>query len=165
MSELGKVTRCYTLTYERRSRHPVSRVWRSISDPEEVSRWMRYPARIDLRRGGDYFVDFGSSPDGGALDGVIVRIEAERSLAVVWGLSVLEWQLEPDGEGCRYTFVHHGQAPRLVPDDEGLAAGWHLFLDALAASLDDPGPLPPEDETEHRVLMAPYRERLDAVLG
>lgn len=164
MSDLGEITPCYTMTFERRSVHPVAKLWRSITDADEVSRWMRYPARIDLHLGGDWHIDF-SRTDGGALDGVIVRIEPERRLAYVWGMSVLEWKLEPRDDGCRYTFVHHGQAPGLVDHEEGLAAGWHDFLDGLDAHLDDISRTDEEDHAKWKALMPPYRERLDAVLG
>ena len=58
VKELGEITRCYSLRYERRSKHPPERLWRAITDPGELSRWMSYPARVELRIGGDYFVDF-----------------------------------------------------------------------------------------------------------
>ncbi len=106
MSDLGEISRCYTMTFERTSKHPVAKLWRSITEADEVTRWMTYPARIDLRIGGDYHVDFSRS-EGGELDGVIVRVEPERTLAYVWGMSVLEWRLEPGDGGCRCTFVHH----------------------------------------------------------
>ncbi len=162
MSELGEITRCWTIRFERRSRHPVEQVWSAITEPERVAGWMRGPARIELRVGGDWFVDFGEK---GALDGVIVRVETERRLAYVWGRSLLEWELEPDAAGCRYSFVHHGQTPGLVPAEEGLAAGWHGFLDGLAAHLDGD---PYDAESDAAIvdeLMPVYRERLAAVLG
>ena len=69
-----------------------------------------------------YRIDFGA---GGGLDGVIVRVQPERRLAYVWGTSVVEWTLEPEGGGCRYTLAHHGQAPAPAgapSSDAGLAA-------------------------------------------
>jgi len=163
MSELGELTRCYTIAFERRSKHPSERLWRAITDPGRVSKWMQYPARIDLRVGGDYFVDFSrTSPEN--LDGVIVRVEPERTLAYVWGVSVVEWKLEPDGSGCRYTFVHHGMPRRDVDDEEGVAAGWHLWLDDLESVLDGATP-GPEDPGVYAELSVPYRERLAEVMG
>ena len=44
---------------------------------------MTYPARIDLRVGGDYFVDFGRTHEG-ELDGVIVKVVPERLLRYAW---------------------------------------------------------------------------------
>ena len=53
MNELAELTRCYTISFERRSKHPVERLWRAITQSDEVTAWMKYSARIDLRIGGD----------------------------------------------------------------------------------------------------------------
>jgi uncharacterized protein YndB with AHSA1/START domain len=169
MSELGEITPCWTITFRRESKHSPQRLWHAITDPEEVSKWMGYPARIDLRPGGDYHLDFSrphEGDDGGELDGVIVRVQHEEALAIVWGRSVLEWAIEPEGEGCRYTFTHHGQEPPSEGDrhtDEGLAAGWHAFLDAFAAHLEGVA-RPVKTPAAHGELEARYGERLAGVL-
>lgn len=160
MSELGEITPCYSIRFDRRSKHSPTRLWRAITEPAEVGGWMELPARIDLRVGGDYYVDF--PPGKGALDGVIVRVEPERTLAYVWGLSVLEWTITPEEDGCRYSFLHHGQPPGLVPQEGGIAAGWHAWLDNLSAHLDG-GP-PVDDNARFEDLLPPYTERLSAVL-
>lgn len=162
MSDLGRITPCYTMTFERKSKHTADRLWRAITDPEEVGRWMTFPARIDLRVGGDYYVDFGRTNEG-AIDGVIVRVEPGRRLAYVWGLSVLEWTIEPDASGCRYTFVHHGQPPGLVDHEEGIAAGWHVWLEDLDAHLEGETPGPDEDHARWNAARPAYRERIGSV--
>jgi uncharacterized protein YndB with AHSA1/START domain len=164
VSDAGDITPCWTITFHRRSRHSAHRLWAAITDPDEVSAWMTYPARIDLRVGGDYHIDF-SRTDEGALDGVIVRVEPERTVAFVWGRSVLEWVIEPDGAGCRYAIVHHGQKPPSERDgytDEGLAAGWHSWIDALGAHLDGVASTA-EALSAHETLQASYRERFAAL--
>lgn len=169
MSDLGEITPCWTITFRRESKHSPQRLWQAITDPKEVSKWMGYPARIDLRPGGDYHIDFSrprEGDDGGELDGVIVRVRHEEALAIVWGRSVLEWAIVPEGPYCRYTFTHHGQEPPSTGDqhtDEGLAAGWHAFLDAFAAHLDG-APQITNAPTAHAQLEATYRERVAAVL-
>jgi uncharacterized protein YndB with AHSA1/START domain len=128
--EIARITPCYTIAFDRRSGHPAKRLWSAITDAAEISRWMDYPAHVELRPGGDYRIDF-SRTDDGALDGVIVRVEPERLLTYVWGLSVCEWKLaDMAGGGCTFQFVHHGQVDS-GDGEEGLAAGWHEFLDRL----------------------------------
>jgi len=161
--ELGEITACYTIRYERQSKHAPARLWRAITDSAEVSRWMSRSARIDLRVGGDYFVQF--EPGAGALDGVIVRAEPEHNLAYVWGLSVVEWTIEPDGDGSRYSFVHHGMSVRGLPDEEGVASGWHVWLDDFERHLSGKAPDPEIGRARFEALSPPYRERLEAVLG
>ena len=162
MRELGEITRCWTITFQRRSKHPVAKLWKAITDPEQVARWMGYPARIDLRVGGDWYVDFNKK---GQLDGVIVRLEEERRLAYVWGRSVVEWELEVDSDGCHFTFVHHGQTPGLSPSEEGLAAGWHAFLDAFERELDGLAFDAEKDHATTNELEPVYRERLQWLLS
>lgn len=167
MSDLGKISVLYAVTWDRRSKHSPSRLWWAITDPEEVSRWMNYPARIDLRVGGDYWVDFSRTGEGG-IDGVITKIEPERLLWYAWGHTTIKWELEADGEGCRYRFVDFGQPPRDVPDEEGLAAGWHAWLEDLDRYLDGTMPdTPPgtEDSKRWLELKRQYRPLLEAALG
>jgi uncharacterized protein YndB with AHSA1/START domain len=162
MSDLGEITACWTITFHRYSKHSAERLWGAITDADQVSTWMHYPARIDLRVGGDYYIDF-SRTNEGALDGVIVRIAPERTLAVVWGHSVLEWTIEPDGDGCRYTFADHGN-PTLGGRPEGIMAGWHRWLDDLGAHLNGVTTPPGDGNQRWRALQPPYRQRLDEVL-
>jgi uncharacterized protein YndB with AHSA1/START domain len=142
-------------------KHSSQRLWAAITNPEEVSKWMSYPARIDLRVGGDWYVDFSRTSERD-LDGVIVRIQPERNLAYVWGRSVLEWTIEQDGEGCRYTFSDHGNPT--LEGGAGIAAGWHAWIDALEAHLDGARMRAEEERANWDRLQQPYRERLDAVL-
>jgi uncharacterized protein YndB with AHSA1/START domain len=160
VKEMGEITCSYDLRFERKSKHSAERLWRAITEPGEVGHWMNYPARIELRVGGDYCVDFSRTSDG-SLDGVIVRLEPARKLAYAWGLSVVEWTLEPDGEGCRYTMVHAGLRRDLA--NEELVAGWHLFLDDFAGHLE--GAHPSTTRARDSELRFSYKERLDEVLG
>ena len=163
MSEdIGRITRCYTVTFHRRSKHSAARLWRAITDPDEVAAWMGAPAKIDLRVGGDYFVDFhGNGEDG--LDGIIVRVENERKLGYLWGWSYAEWNIEDGDDGCRYTFLQNGLADR-GEDEEGLPAGWHEFFERLDDHLDGVSRSDEEHSARWQALKPAYREQLDAVI-
>jgi uncharacterized protein YndB with AHSA1/START domain len=159
VNDIGEITLCYTVRFRRRSRHSAARLWRAITEPEEVSRWMGGPARVDLRPGGDWYIDF-SATNQGALDGIIIGFERERRLTYAWGWSVVEWLITPEAEGCSYTFVHNGLADR-GEDEEGLPAGWHSFVDVLDAYLDGQT-VSREDEQANWLRLKPaYREQLD----
>ena len=163
--ELGEIKACYGVWFRRKSQHSPSRVWRAITDSAEVSRWMSYPARIDVRPGGAYHIDFSRTGEG-SLDGVISHVEPGRRLLYVWGTSTVEWVLEEDGNGTSFLFAHHGQYPRPIPDEEGLAAGWHAWLEDLERFLDTGSPSPePEGASRWRALGKLYRPRLEAVLS
>jgi uncharacterized protein YndB with AHSA1/START domain len=162
MSDPGTVTACYSLSFTRLSRHPAERLWRAITDPDEITRWTDYPARVDLRPGGAWNIDFGRT-DEGDLAGVVVRVVTGRELAYVWGRSVIEWMITPRAGGCEYRFVHHGIERRGIDGEEGLAAGWHGFLDQLDAYLDGT----PLDRRQQRLgwtaLRQSYRDALCSV--
>ena len=161
--DIGEITPCYTVTFRRTSKHPAKRLWSAITDANEITRWMDYPARVELKRGGDWHIDFSRSNDG-VLDGVIVRVEPERVLTYVWGLSLVEWTLEDQpGSGCKYRLVHAGLADR-GEGEEGLPAGWHEFLDRLDRHLDGGYYTVPEQRANWERLKAPYLEQLDRVL-
>ena len=162
--DIGEITLCYTVTFERRSKHSAKRLWRAITEPAEIAKWMDYPARVQLHRGGDYFVDFSRTNDG-ALDGIIIRVEPERVLTYAWGLSVVEWTLEDiPGAGCKYRMVHHGQDDR-GEGEEGLPAGWHEFLDRFDLHLDGRYVTPAEQKANWERLKGPYLARLNDVLA
>ena len=164
MNDLGKISVCYSVTFGRRSPHSPSRIWSAVTDPEEVSRWMGYPARVDLRIGGAYSVDFSGSGAGG-LAGVITQIKRRRRFQYRWGLSTICWELEAEGDGCRYRFVHFGQKPRDVPDEEGLAAGWHAWLDDLESYLDGAAPTHELNSPRWIELKRQYHPLLETALG
>jgi uncharacterized protein YndB with AHSA1/START domain len=132
--DLGTITRCYTVRYERTSKHSAERLWRAITDPDEVTKWMQYPAKIDVRVGGEYYVDFASTNQG-CLDGIIVAVEPGRLLRYAWGTSIVEWSIQPLDAGCTHTFCQHG-LPDRGPGEEGLVAGWHAWLDDVEKYLD-----------------------------
>lgn len=188
MTDLGTIDICYRFTITRTSKHSPARLWRAITDPGEVSAWMSYPAQVDLRVGGRYFVDFtrtaipggassaeapGGVPDDATLNGIIVAVEPERLLRYVWGNSVVDWAMAPAGEGCRHTFSQNGLYPRDIPDEEGLAGGWHAFLEDLDRYLDTGAPTsleprPRESRAGERrwlELSALYRPLLREALG
>lgn len=140
MSDLGTFTHCYTIRYDRTSKHSAERLWRAITNSDEVTSWMQYPARIDLRVGGDYFVDF-SKTNSGSLDGIIVAIEPAHLLRYAWNNSIVEWTIEPTAGGCKHSFLQAG-LPDRGPGEEGLVAGWHAWFDDLDTYLDGEA-LPP----------------------
>jgi uncharacterized protein YndB with AHSA1/START domain len=122
---------------------PPERVWRAITDPDELSRWFPQRAEWDLRPGGRgvfFWEGHGDFP---------IRVEAvepTRYLAWRWGLEVetdpdasesptlVEWWLEPRGDGGTTLrlresgFRHDGHRA----ENE---TGWTEELDELVALL------------------------------
>jgi uncharacterized protein YndB with AHSA1/START domain len=119
--------------FERRYPHSVARVWRSVTEPDELARWFPSTVEVDLREGGDMRFTF---PGGEAepMDGSVVELDPPRVFAFLWGRDLLRIELEPDGEGCRLRLTQ-----TLGSEDEAArnAAGWHVCLDRLAGEEGD----------------------------
>jgi len=162
IGEFGEITKSYTVTFTRTSKHSAARFWRAITEPDEIAKWMDGPAKVDLRVGGEWFVDFPNDGDGD-LTGVIVRVEPGRVLTFVWGLSVVEWTISEADGGCTYGFVQTGLADR-GEDEEGLPAGWHEFLDRLDRHLDGVYLTDEEHKANWEALKPPYRAQLETAI-
>ena len=119
--------------FERRLPHPVERVWRAVTEPEELAAWFPCQVRADLRPGGAMAFDFG--PDL-RLEGRVTDWDPPRRFGFLWGGDHVAIELErlPDGSTL-LTFAH------VLNEDETAvartAAGWHVCLDALERRLAD----------------------------
>lgn len=128
------------LRIERRLAHPRDKVWRAITEPEQLSRW--YPFRataLDLRIGGAIRFDDGH---GTTMDAIVTELDPPRlfafssrapSMMTRESEDLVRFELSPDGAGCRLVFTH-------IFDDRFAAAsyasGWRVCLDGLAAVAD-----------------------------
>lgn len=96
------------LALEHRYQHPVERVWRALTDPDELSHW--FPGETLT----------------------VTESEPPRLLAGSWYGDALRFELRADGEGCVLTFTHafadRGKAARD-------AAGWERCFARLQALL------------------------------
>jgi uncharacterized protein YndB with AHSA1/START domain len=97
------------LRFERRYRHPIERLWRAITDPDELGQW--FPAGEPLE---------------------ITESDPPRLLAGTWFGDVLRFELRSDLDGCALVFTH-------AFDDRDTAArtgaGWDRCFARLDAAL------------------------------
>lgn len=101
-------------------------VWRALTDPAELERWIASAASVDLSPGGRF--DLGWGEDGGVLE--VRAADPERRLELAWDVfgdaTVVTFELEPADGGTELRFIHEGFAA-----DEpvaGLDVGWLHFL-------------------------------------
>jgi predicted 3-demethylubiquinone-9 3-methyltransferase (glyoxalase superfamily)/uncharacterized protein YndB with AHSA1/START domain len=146
------------LRFERVLHHPPSRVWRALTEEDELRRWHPSPFTLDARAGGAVHY---LSTDGETFgDGRLTVFEPPRLLGYTWGDDELRWELRPHDDGTllvlRHTFDDRLKSARD-------AAGWHLCLDGLARSLEGVEEPAPIGETAltfgWRELNAGYEER------
>ena len=144
-----------TARLEHTFRTDADDLWRAVSEPERVSRWMA-PTTLDgpPAVGARYTIDFG---DDQRTTGEVVRCEAPRLLEVTWELpgepdSVVRLEVRPGDDGAVLVLEHLRLPARQAT---GHAAGWQAHLATLAAQVED-GPAPDWDELFGRLWPA-YR--------
>ena len=149
-AELARFIDRWTMEYVRFYPHPIERVWRAITDPDELARWFIPPTNWDLVVNADYrFHDDGFSGKIEALEPP-TRIRFGNAAA---DSGYFEYQLSEAPGGTRMRFINHFSpegAYAQTPDDlggdlpggpgtpwkPGFVGGWHEFWDALGDHLD-----------------------------
>jgi uncharacterized protein YndB with AHSA1/START domain len=130
----------FALRFERRFAHPRAKVWRAITEIDQLRAWfveiLDYDRlEFELRPGARLtFVPKAEHEAMGVGAGEVTRVDPPRLLEYTWDSETLRWELEADGDGaCRLVFTN-------IFDDRDsaapLGAGWHSGLDRLEALLD-----------------------------
>jgi len=126
---------------------PAEEVFRHLTDPAAMIRWLGQHAVLKPVPGGAFEVDINGVP----VRGQYLEIDPPRRVLVSWGVpgnasmppgaTEVELTLTPIQDGTRLRLVHRSLSPSQA---EAHATGWHHFLSRLAtaASGDDPGPDP-----------------------
>ncbi|MDQ1519688.1 MAG: hypothetical protein QOI55_761 [Actinomycetota bacterium] len=142
----------WVLTFERRFRHPIERVWDALTQPARLAEWFgQVEVELDLTEGGRFEMRTTGPPE--LVEAVIaeagedalvnhqtvLRVEAPRVFEHTFGApdSIVRWELEPDGDGTRLR-LRHTEPVEFAPFEAGPRdlAGWHTLLDLLEHALD-----------------------------
>ena len=131
-----------TLRFERVLAHPRARVWRAVTDPDELAQWFPSAVVYEPRVGAPMQFDFGGAHDIDAWPGEVLAWEPERVFAFAWGTDQLRFELADTADGgTRLVFTHaFAHEPGKEARD---AAGWEACLAAFGALLESrpkPGP-------------------------
>jgi len=122
-----------TLRFERVLRHPPERVWRALTEQDELQAWHPTPFALQPQPGGS--VTYAQSERGQAMPtGEVVEHEPHHRLSYTWGEDLLRFELHPHEDGCLLVLTHVFDDRMKAARD---AAGWHLCLQTLASALDD----------------------------
>jgi uncharacterized protein YndB with AHSA1/START domain len=126
---------------------PVEEVFRHLTDPAAMIRWMGQHATLEPAVGGAFAIDINGVP----IRGRYLEVDPPRRVVVSWGVAGradlppgatrVEFTLTPIPSGTHLRLVHHSLHASQVPIH---AIGWKHFLDRLiqAAAGEDPGPDP-----------------------
>lgn len=144
------------LRFTRHLPHPPEKVWRAITEPEQLKAWFPDTIVVDEWAVGAplRFVPGGDAGEG--FDGEVLAVEEGSLLEFRWGTDTIRIEVEPAGDGSRLTLLD-------TIDELGKAArdgaGWHVCLDQLEHQLD--GATPPWSPSDRwRELHPSYVERL-----
>ena len=121
----------WRLRFTRTLVHPRTKVWRAVTEPEQLARW--FPTTIDGERAAGAPLRFTFPNDmAEPFDGEMLAYEPESAIEFRWGPDLVRIEVRPVGEGTELTLLdtleERGKAAR-----DG--AGWHTCLDALEAAL------------------------------
>ena len=128
------------IAFERRLEHPVEDVWAALTQQGEREAWLG-PGTIEPYVGGQVAIRTGpgGQPERQRLmSGRVLAWEPPHVLEHEWiqpgiEVSVVRYELEPDGGGTILRLTHRRS---IAPAATGGRAGWHAYLDRLAAHLD-----------------------------
>ena len=129
------------ICFERRLSAAPERVWRAVSDAQEMKAWFPCAVEGERRVGATvrYVFDGDDVPQD---EGTVTSWSPPTSWSFDWGGHLVTIAVTADGDGSRLTFT------QTLPDRSGAArqgAGWHTCLDALGAHLDGVAPTDGED--------------------
>jgi len=126
---------------------PPEEVFRHLTDPAAMVRWMGQHATLEPIPGGAFQVDINGVP----VRGRYLEVDPPRRVLVSWGVAgsadmppgatEVEFTLTPTPAGTRLRLVHRGLS---AGQAEIHATGWRHFLPRLASAAagGTPGPDP-----------------------
>jgi uncharacterized protein YndB with AHSA1/START domain len=133
-SPLGTITERdgrHILEYERRLAHPIERVWRALTEPDEVAQWLAIATFDELAVGGAVTLKW-QNAGGEELQATITELEPGRLIEYDCGLpwGTVRWELSEDGDGSilRLTAATRRDATMVGP-------GWQVHLEHLERAL------------------------------
>jgi uncharacterized protein YndB with AHSA1/START domain len=129
-----------TLSLEFELQHPPEKVWRALTEPELLSRWLLPVVGFGLEPGTAF--TFKTDPHPG-WDGKVacrmLEVEGSERLSYTWTVpfldTVVTFTLTPTPTGTRLTLVQSGFKEDQKREFGGARYGWKMMGDQLATLL------------------------------
>jgi uncharacterized protein YndB with AHSA1/START domain len=104
----------------RRYEATPGQVWKALTEPDALARWLGRPDEVELEPGGSFVLRL---PEGDRVEGRVREVEPERVLELDWSRpgeepSLVRFELAADGEAGTVLVVDHSRI------DERLGMGY-----------------------------------------
>jgi uncharacterized protein YndB with AHSA1/START domain len=137
-----------TIKFERRLAQPKEMIWKSITDINEISKWLpNYKGTFEGYNGGS--INLVNTVSGSGVTGNILVCDPESVLEYEWHIapspmfpigepeSLIRWELKSDENSSKNVILSMTHRRLTKPTTLLFAPGWHVYLDRLEASLDN----------------------------
>ncbi|HKY14650.1 MAG TPA: SRPBCC family protein [Microthrixaceae bacterium] len=159
------------LRFERRYPRPIERVWRALTEPDEMAEW--FPSNVvgeravgaplvfddDRQRAEDIAKGEPTRAEGPAFRGTVLVHDPPNVFSFTWGGEVLRFELTADGDDTVLVFTQVLTHPSVAARN---GAGWHACLIGLDQLL---GASPSGDTSDWEAVYDGYLDRLGPALG
>ncbi|MCZ0984798.1 SRPBCC domain-containing protein [Streptomyces diastatochromogenes] len=119
---------------------PLDQLWRFVSEPELLAKWLGGPVdKLEPFEGGEVVIQIAPKM-GATVYGKVLEYVPRQVLALTWEVpawghtpdlmgTTMRWAVEADGDGSQLTLTH--ALPHSVFREHLLSAAWHLHMDQL----------------------------------
>lgn len=126
----------FEIRFQRVLRHPIERVWRALTNSDELGKWLA-PGEIDLRLGGCVSLAFTNSP--AVIESTVTALDQPRLLEYHWVSQdgdggPVRWELAPHEGGTLLVLTCTVPAELEKWKFKSLA-GWHSIVEMLVGLL------------------------------
>ncbi|MFO0679793.1 MAG: SRPBCC domain-containing protein [Polyangiaceae bacterium] len=126
----------HTIAFEWELPHPPAKVWRALTDPALLAKWLLPVFDLALEAGATF--TFKTDPVGG-WDGVVncrmLDVREHESLRYAWTVgnmdTIVTFTLAPSGTGTKLTMTQAGFTPEQKQNFGGARYGWKKMGTAL----------------------------------
>ena len=118
----------WTLVLVRDLSHPPAKVWKALTDPEQLREWAPFDSDRNLGTVGTARLSTVRAPTPHVSETQVKRADAPKVLEFNWAGGDMRWELEPlAGDGTRLTLWTNIDRRYISMG----AAGWHICFDVL----------------------------------
>jgi len=118
-------------------KHPPEKVWRALTDPVLLEKWLLPVIGFELAPGAAFTFKTQAYPN---WDGVVncrmLEIEPQRKLSYAWTVpfldTVVTFTLAPTATGTRLSILQSGFRPEQKQELGGARYGWRMMGEKLA---------------------------------